>query len=131
MKAFPYGKVEVKVVGGGLRWHSGIVAPKLGEGTVGLPLTAQASSSAAIPACLLVMLMLWHCCGRSDQCNFCRTVQQCCVLPATIVSSMVPAQNAHRSAWTVCQCSSCSIALRLLLPCRRPIPKGEDRGRVQ
>ena len=30
-KSFPYGKVEVKVVGGGLRWHSGIIATGLGK----------------------------------------------------------------------------------------------------
>jgi len=30
-KSFPYGNVEVKVVGGGLRWHSGIIVPKLGD----------------------------------------------------------------------------------------------------
>ena len=42
-KAFPYGKVEVKVVGGGLRWHSGIVAPKLGK------LTGLTARFSAIP----------------------------------------------------------------------------------
>ena len=39
-KAFPYGKVEVKIVGGGLRWHSGIVAPKLGQCSYRQPCSA-------------------------------------------------------------------------------------------
>lgn len=30
-EVIPYSSVEVKVVGGGLRWHSGIVVPKLGD----------------------------------------------------------------------------------------------------
>ena len=30
-KAFPYGNVDVKVVPGGLRWHSGIIMPELGD----------------------------------------------------------------------------------------------------
>ena len=33
-KSFPYGKVEVKVVGGGLRWHSGIIATGLRKRSV-------------------------------------------------------------------------------------------------
>lgn len=30
-KAFPYGNVEIKVVHGGLRWHSGIILPGMGD----------------------------------------------------------------------------------------------------
>ena len=35
-KSFPYGNVEVKVVGGGLRWHSGVIVPKLGKFSLNL-----------------------------------------------------------------------------------------------
>ncbi|CAK0772853.1 hypothetical protein CVIRNUC_004006 [Coccomyxa viridis] len=42
-KAFPYGKVEVKIVGGGLRWHSGIVAPKLGDPSPNEKIEAESS----------------------------------------------------------------------------------------
>ncbi len=30
-KAFPYGNVEIKIVHGGLRWHSGIILPGMGD----------------------------------------------------------------------------------------------------
>ena len=30
-KAFPYGNVEIKVVHGGLRWHSGVILPGMGD----------------------------------------------------------------------------------------------------
>ena len=103
-KAFPYGKVEVKVVGGGLRWHSGIVAPKLGQcsglqfcSALAQWLSKFAPNSTSFlfccsPVSVLAMVMLLDNGARPEQCCLHMSVQQCCATPAAVVSSIIPAQ---------------------------------------
>lgn len=42
-KIVPYSSVDVKVVGGGMRWHSGIAVPKLGDPAADAEIDAETS----------------------------------------------------------------------------------------